>query len=375
MSSASPGPIAVTVHRLGQGGADRVAVLLANGFQAAGFATDLIVFARGGKGEAALSALIHPAVRVVFLRGKHGSRLADHVRGFPSFVRYLRRERPRAVLSSGNNMNWVTTLGYLLARAGSAPLFLKLTNPILRPKDRPLKRRYRRFVYGRVFARAAAILPLSVAEGRQVAAMFPAAVGKLRPVVNPYVTDAMLRLGDRNPTGAPSPAPELISIGRLQNQKNLGLLLDAFADPVLAHCRLTILGDGPEREALERQIARLGLGGRVAMPGFQTEVLDWLARADLFVLSSLYEGLPAVLLEAIACGCPVVTTDCFPAAHEIFDPIPGCLVATEATPAALATAIKSALAEPRHPAALRAAASAYRVDAAILSHLAVMGLR
>ena len=111
------------------------------------------------------------------------------------------------------------------------------------------------------------------------------------------------------------------------------------------------------------------------MPGFQTEVLDWLARADLFVLSSLYEGLPAVLLEAIACGCPVVTTDCFPAAHEIFDPIPGCLVATEATPAALATAIKSALAEPRHPAALRAAASAYRVDAAILSHLAVMGLR
>lgn len=367
--------IAITVHRLGQGGVDRVAVLLANGFQAAGFATDLIVFARGGKGEAVLSALIHPAVRVVFLRGEHGSRLADLGRGLHAFVRYLRRERPLAVLSSGNNMNWVTTLGHLLARAGSAPLFLKLTNPVLRPKDLPLKRRYRRFVYSRVFARAAAILPLSAAEGREVAAMFPAATGKLRPVVNPYVTNAMLRVGDIRPAGEPSPAPELISIGRLQSQKNLGLLLDALADPGLAHCRLTILGDGPEREALDRQIARLGLGGRVAMPGFQPDVLAWLARADLFVLTSHYEGLPAVLMEAIACGCAVATTDCFPAAHEIFDPIPGCLVVSDTMPAALATAIKSALAESRHPAALRSAASAYHVDAAILSHLAALGLQ
>lgn len=374
MSSAPPGPIAITIHRLGQGGTDRVAVLLANGFAAKGFSTDLIVFARGGRGEAVLTELIDPAVRVLFLSSRSGSRLADHRRGLLPYIRYLRRERPRAVLSNGNNMNWVTTLGHFLARAGAAPLFLKLTNPILRPKDRPLKRRYRRFVYGRVFAGATAILPLSAAEGREVAAMFPAAAGKLRPVMNPYVNDAMLRVGDERPAVARSPAPELISIGRLQAQKNLGLLLDALADPALADCKLTILGDGPERESLSRQIDRLGIGGRVAMPGFQSDVLAWLARSDLFVLSSHYEGLPAVLMEAMACGCPVVTTDCFPAAHDIFDPIPGCIVATGKTPAALVSAIRSALAEPGNPDALRSAASAYHVDAAVRSHLDVMGL-
>jgi glycosyltransferase involved in cell wall biosynthesis len=373
MSAIMVGRIAITSHRLGQGGTDRVAMLLANGFTAAGFPADLVIFARGGRGEAALTALAAPGVRLIFLRDRPGARLQDLRRGLLPWIRYLRRERPRAILSNGNNMNWATTLGHLLA-CSSAPLFLKLTNPILRPKDKPLKRRYRRLVYARVFARASAVLPLSPAEARDVAAMFPAAEPKLRPVVNPYVTDAMLAAGQARPSARPSPTPSLIVVGRLQAQKRLGLLLEALAQPELAHCRLTILGEGPERPALERRIAELGLAGRVAMPGFRPDIPAWLAQADLFVLSSAYEGLPAVLIEALACGCPIVTTNCFPAAHDLVDPVPGCEVVDEATPQALAAAIASALTHPRGPAALLAAARAYRLEPAIRSHLAAMRL-
>ncbi|MBX9884977.1 MAG: glycosyltransferase, partial [Novosphingobium sp.] len=101
-----------------------------------------------------------------------------------------------------------------------------------------------------------------------------------------------------------------IGIGRLAAQKNFGLLIDAFARMAGPDDRLAIIGEGAARRALEAQIERLGLGAKVRLPGHVSPLDAELADADALVLSSVFEGVPAVVAEALAAGLPVVTTRC-----------------------------------------------------------------
>lgn len=101
-----------------------------------------------------------------------------------------------------------------------------------------------------------------------------------------------------------------VAIGRMNAQKNLPLLLRAFAAAAEPHDRLLILGDGPKRRRLESLAARLGIDDLVEMPGHVHSVADALAGTDVFVLSSDYEGVPAAVLEALASGIPIIATDC-----------------------------------------------------------------
>lgn len=112
----------------------------------------------------------------------------------------------------------------------------------------------------------------------------------------------------------------LVSVGSLSARKNYQLLLQAFAHvaPEL-DAALVILGEGNLRAILEQQVYELGLQGRVVMPGFHADPTPWYQAADLFVLSSDYEGLPTVLIEALACGTPVVSTDCPHGPAEILE--------------------------------------------------------
>jgi len=109
-----------------------------------------------------------------------------------------------------------------------------------------------------------------------------------------------------------------VAVGRLQMQKDYPTLLHAFAQvrknrPV----RLLILGEGKDRLALEELIKELGLEQDVSLPGFVMNPYAYMARASLFVLSSRWEGLPTVLIEALCCGTPVVSTDCPSGPREI----------------------------------------------------------
>jgi glycosyltransferase involved in cell wall biosynthesis len=109
-----------------------------------------------------------------------------------------------------------------------------------------------------------------------------------------------------------------LSVGRLSKEKDYATLLRAFADLQLhPDARLIILGEGSLRDALEELVSTLRLGSRVSMPGFVSNPYAYMARAQLFVLSSQFEGLPGVLIEALACGCQVVSTDCPSGPREI----------------------------------------------------------
>src|SRR5262249_31436661 len=119
--------------------------------------------------------------------------------------------------------------------------------------------------------------------------------------------------------GAGEP-PVLLGVGHLRMQKDFPTLIRAFA---LARknrrMRLVLLGEGSQRPRLHRMISSLGVGDDVYLAGYTDNPFSWMARASLFVLSSAWEGLPAVLIEAMACGCPVVSTDCPSGPWEILE--------------------------------------------------------
>lgn len=138
--------------------------------------------------------------------------------------------------------------------------------------------------------------------------------------------------------------PVILAVGRLEKQKDYGTLVRAF-DMVkrVIEARLIILGEGSQRADLEIMIANLGLSEAVKMPGFAENPYAYMSRADVFVLSSVREGLPNVLIEAMACRVPVVSTDCPYGPDEILDGGRyGSLVPVE-EPRALADAIMAVL--------------------------------
>ena len=359
-----PPVVVFTLHELGQGGTDRVCAHLARGFADAGFAVELIVLFGGAPTTATMLSLIGDGVTVRALNEGRGSRNFDRLIVLPRLVARLRASAPDVVMSTGNNMNWATALAFQLARLGTARLVLKTTNPVIRAKDGPLRRAYRRMRYAHAFALADAVLTLCDHEAERLAGAFPRSAARFRPVINPYVTPTMI---------APCPEPvgerdTILAIGRLAPQKRFDLLIRAFAETRAPGARLVILGEGPERSSLEALARELRLEGRVTMPGYVPDVGPWLRRARLFALSSHYEGLPAVVLEAMASGCPVVATDCFLSARTLVGGAEGCAVVAEATPAALARAIDDCWSNA--PATtLRAVAERYSVGEGVRSHV------
>ena len=194
--------------------------------------------------------------------------------------------------------------------------------------------RYRRMYRGQ----ALVAVSQGVADDlRGAAGIAPA---RIEVIPNPFDFAAIRSLA-KAPAALPQ-RPYLIHVGRFSGQKRHDLLLDAFAR-LRAPGRLVLLAD-PD-PALARMIRERGLGERVQVAGFQQNPYPWIASAELLVLSSDHEGLPNVLIEAIALGVPVVSTDCPSGPREILGAaLPGCLVPT-GDAASLAAAIERALAD------------------------------
>jgi glycosyltransferase involved in cell wall biosynthesis len=200
---------------------------------------------------------------------------------------------------------------------------------------------------------------------------------RISVIRNPVVTPRMQALAQ-----APVPdwftaggAPVILGAGRLTEQKDFASLLRAFAivrgqRPV----RLVILGDGGKRAALTALAQELGVSAAVSMPGYVDNPYAYMARAQLFVLSSRWEGSPNVLTEALALGTPVVATDCPSGPREILRGGEVAPLVPVGDVQALAQAMLGALDRPSPPELLRAAASEYTQAASGQRYLEILGL-
>lgn len=376
-SLAERGGVLMILNSLGRGGGDRVAVLLANGFVRAGIPTRIVLVRDVTHPE--VKTLLHPKVSLVSggppmglklsAKGEPlGHRHLERIRG----VRLVRRQidmfNPAVVLGGSDNMAFITALARRPKDSGIVFGF-KLTNRLSRPNIGPFRRVYRYNLFKFIFDRLDLVLTLTDAERRHVLSVHPVREALLRTVANPYVTDDMLR---GRPAREPGP-PRLLAASRMVPQKRFDNLLRAFAQISHDDATLTILGDGPQRKSLQNLARELGIADRVHMPGFLGDVIPSLRQSDLFVLSSDYEGLPAVIFEALASNVPVVTTESFFAARELLSEAEGCAVVPIGDPQALAHAIDRCLASPASGADLRAFAEPYRVEPAIDAHVSALG--
>lgn len=357
--------VSLILHKFSRGGSDRVAAYLARGFADQGMGVDLVVFCQGGEVESILTPLVGSDIAIQYLGGTARWRPLDLLFGLPKLIAYLSTRSPDAVISTANNTSLVTALAVRLSRLKNCALALKTTNPIATSRHRGVARRIRLASYRWIFRWSDAVWTLSPDESTEMRAEFPSHAKLFRDVANPYVTPSMLAL----PAAAPRPSvgKTVISVARLTEQKRLDRLLRAFAIVRHLDTRLLILGEGEDRVALAKLADRLGIGDRVAMPGYDHDVARALHAADLFVLPSDYEGLPAVVLEAMAANCPVLVTDCFPGARSLIGQAEGCAIIEDAAASPLAAQIDGHLLRSR-PTALRRLAEKYSIENGIRSH-------
>lgn len=239
----------------------------------------------------------------------------------PGLVRYLRRERPAALISAIGHANVLALLAVRLARVPTRVLVSEHATAGAEISSRFIGRAFP-FLVRRFYPAAHAVIAVStgVADSFSSETGFPRE--RIEVIYNPVITAALLAsAGAALPELVPADGtPFILAAGRLTPVKDFALLITAFARMPRRHgFRLLILGEGEEREKLEQLAVSLGLrlGEDILLPGFVADPYPYMRHCSVFVLSSLSEGLPTVLIEALACGARVVSTDCPSGPREI----------------------------------------------------------
>lgn len=243
------------------------------------------------------------------------------VRALPSLEGYLRERRPDVLLSTLSKANIVAAWARRLAASGTA-LVLREANQFsvaLNPEnkfDRLLPKLARRW-----YREADGIIAVSEGVRADLATTLAIPAGEIVPILNPVDLLRIRDLCEQQPAEAdewPPTEPFVLAVGKLTPQKDYDTLLRAFARIRKKHpVRLVILGEGHEEGRLRSLAAELGIAEQVQLPGHVGNPYAYMRQARVFVLSSAWEGCPNVLLEALACGCPIVSTGCPSGPKEI----------------------------------------------------------
>lgn len=306
--------LALYVPSLRGGGAERAMVALANGFAARGLRVDLVL----ASAEGTYLSEISGDVRIIDLNAGRVSA------SLPGLVRYLRQERPATILSALNYANVIAVIAHQLARSQSRLVVSEHTNVLnFRSQPKSLRQRCVLPLMRWAYRKADAIVAVSQGVADDLARTIGLPRDRIAVVYNPVVTPDLERRAAEpldHPWFGEGKAPVVLAVGRLTSAKDYPSLLRAFAKVRSERdCRLVILGEGELRPALDAVVQELRIVDSVEMPGFVDNPFQWMRQASLFVLSSAWEGLPTVLIEAMACGTPVVSTDCHSGPREILE--------------------------------------------------------
>ena len=356
--------VAILLPNLRGGGAERVCVNLANAFVARGLNVDMVLMQTEGE----LQPLLDPHVKVVDLG-------APQVRNlFGPLARYLRERRPAAVLANMWPLTMMAVAVARMTRARARVVVVEHCNwTAFMPTHKWLHRIALRWSMRWLMPLAQVRVGVSGGVARDLEKIASLPSGAVLTVFNPVV-------GIPGTISLPTPDEfaaqwlagghkRIIAVGTLKAQKRFDRLIEAFARLTGNDARLLILGEGEERPTLEALAEKLGVLGRIDMPGFVCDPTPMFRKADLFVLSSDYEGFGNVVVEALEQGVPVVSTDCPSGPREILeDGKYGTLVPVGDVDA-LAHAMQEALSRTHDHEALKRRAQDFSVDMAADAYL------
>ncbi|MGL5795831.1 MAG: glycosyltransferase, partial [Waterburya sp.] len=342
-----------------------------------------VVLKKEGKGLCWLP----PDVRVVELKRS--------MQGFGKFlylfslVRYLRKEKPVALIcEDGINFG---SIAKQLARVPTQVIITSHNNlsnyfqhksSAAYYKSVAFRKSLTAFLLTRFlwfYSWADNIVPVSQGIADDLTKMSTRPLKNMSVIYNPVVTPDLLAKAKEpidHPWFAPGEPPVILGVGRLHRQKDFPTLIRAFA-LVRQHkpARLMLLGEGPDRDKLEVLIKQLGLTNDIALPGFVNNPYAFMSKASGFVLSSLYEGLPTVLIEAIALGTKVISTDCPSGPAEILDSGRYGSLVPVSDIQALAETILTTLNQPVDAEALKQRSQQFSYENAVNKYLEIIGIR
>lgn len=362
------------------GGAQRRSLLLARGFVKHGCKVDVVVV----RSEGSFRSAVMPGEKLFALE-PHMAYLPiiRNIKGFWvlsgvfALARYLVAERPDILLSTSTPANLAALWGQMLSRT-HIPIVITANLNLTEATARwgTFVAKLLRRLISRVYRNAQAVITISRGVTEDLLAVTEIPEERVFQIYNPLDIEFVSRQSRETVdhpwlcAGAP---PVVLAVGKLKQQKDYPTLIRAFARVRASHkSRLVILGEGEERDQIEQLVKDLGIEADVYMPGFVENPFAWMFRASVFVLSSAWEGLSNVLLEALACGCTVVSTDCPSGPREILaDGKFGYLVPVR-DDERLANAIVAALSAPPQRERSIARAAEFGFDATVERYLTIL---
>ncbi|WP_202223491.1 glycosyltransferase [Okeania sp. KiyG1] len=304
--------IAIYLRLLSGGGAERVMVNLMQAFVERGLSVDLIMNTVDGP----YLSQVPPEVRIVDLKSP---RLLP---GLPILAGYLRRERPIALLSGLHYNNeialWAKALSF-----SSTRVVVSEHNTLSIHAQRKSSDRWSPLLAKFFYPWADGIVAVGQGVAQDLATVTGLPSERIKVIYNPIITPQILANSQEpleNPWFKPGEPPVILGVGRLDPQKDFPTLIRAFTKVrEVRPAKLMILGSRGERQRLNSLVRDLGLKEDVSFVGFVKNPYPYIKRAAVYVLSSAWEGLPSVLIEAIGLGIPVVSTNCPSGPEEILD--------------------------------------------------------
>jgi len=366
--------IAVYLPTLDGGGAELVMLRLAAGLAERGRRTHLVL----ARARGPYLSDVPPSVRLVDL----GARSPVVLTKTLLLAVYMRRARPRVVLSALDVVD-SALIARAMARTPTSVVLTIHTHLSRQFEDKPdwgvamIRRGLIRLLYPRT-DRLVAVSRGVADDAARIAGL---ASDRVQVIPNPVLdgdVDQRARQPVDHPFLRPGQPPVVLAAGRLVRQKDFPTLIEAFAlVRSRRRVRLIILGDADPREpavppALQKLILARGLANDVSLPGFVATPHAYMRRAAVMALSSLYEGLPTVLIEAMAVGTTIVATDCDSGPREILDGGRYGRLVPVGDSGALADALVAALDAPHDGSELRARARRYSTEAVIGQYLRVL---
>lgn len=310
--------LAIFLPALYGGGAERTMLNLAEGIAQQGYRVDLVL----AQAEGPYLSHVPENVNLVDLGNGRHLPLFKTLSRLPALVRYLRQERPDAMLSALSQANFASLIAYRITGLPGR-LVLNVQNTLSRSapaSSNPLMQLTP--TLAKFFFRwADNVVGVSQGVVDDLVENVGVPSNKVKVIYNPGITpDVQAKASEPLEhewfrDGSP---PVILAVGSLTEQKDFGNLLHAFAKLRRTHsARLLILGEGDQRAYLENLVRELGLDSDVSLPGFVDNPYAYMSHSTLFVLSSLWEGLPTVLVEALYCCPAVIATDCPSGPREI----------------------------------------------------------